>query len=376
MAESFDAWQYLGYLKTRWLFVAVACAVAVSGALALSLFLPQKFTGTSRILIESPAGTDLRSATAISPIYLESLKTYAHFASSDSLFARAIAEFHLRERFGNKSAESLKRNVLQVSIPRETKILEIRITLPDAKLAQALAQYLADETVKMNRSVVREGDRDLLDVVEQQYKAARASVDQIEARWNQLLAQDPVPGLQAEIDGQLALRAQLQRQLLASEMDSAEYADRLKHPEDSRSADLGGWLAGARVRIEVLRKQLQQTELPLERNQRLIAERKARLAMLDDERKSAKTTLALIENRLQEVRLTAGYRGERLKVIDPGTVPERPSFPNLPLNIVGAAVLGFLASLIFLSLEFAYHRRRNVGFSGGRSGVVARHSNG
>jgi uncharacterized protein involved in exopolysaccharide biosynthesis len=367
MAESFDAWQYLSHLRARWLFIAAVGAVAVSGALALSLLLPKKFTATSRILIESPAGTDLRSATAISPIYLESLKTYEHFASSESLFARAMTEFHLRERFGNRSAESLKRNVLQVSIPRDTKILEIRTTLPDAKLAQALAQYLAEETVKMNRSVVGEGDRDLLDRVEQQYNLALAGVDEKEARWSQLLIQDPMPELQSEIDAQLALRALLQRQLLASEMDSAEYADRLKHPEDARGADLSGWQAGARVRIEVLRKQLRETETRLARNQRLMAERRSRFAKLEEERKAARATLALIETRLQEARGTAGYRGERLKIIDPGIVPERPSFPNLPLNVVGAAVLGLLAALIFLTLEFAYQRRRIVGFPTGRS---------
>ena len=57
---------------------------------------PRQYTATARIVIEPPAGTDLRSAMAVSPIYLESLKTYEQFASGDSLFQKAIEQFDLR----------------------------------------------------------------------------------------------------------------------------------------------------------------------------------------------------------------------------------------------------------------------------------------
>ena len=48
-----------------------------------------QYTATARIVIDPPAGTDLRAAMAVSPIYLESLRTYEQFASSDSLFQKA-----------------------------------------------------------------------------------------------------------------------------------------------------------------------------------------------------------------------------------------------------------------------------------------------
>ena len=47
----------------------------------------------------------------------------------------------------------------------------------------------------------------------------------------------------------------------------------------------------------------------------------------------------MLLRRLRRIRLGrggfcgAGFRGERLKIIDPGIVPERPSSPNLPLNV-------------------------------------------
>ena len=123
-----------------------------------------QYTATARIVIEPPAGADLRAAMAVSPIYLESLKTYEHFAASDSLFQKAVQQFGLAGR----PIESLKRRVLKVQLVRNTRILEISATLPDAKKAQALAQFLAESTVEINRASVSESDQDLLRGIEQQ----------------------------------------------------------------------------------------------------------------------------------------------------------------------------------------------------------------
>ena len=47
--------------------------------------------------------------------------------------------------------------------------------------------------------------------------------------------------------------------------------------------------------------------------------------------------------RLRELRATAGTRGERLRVIDPGIVPQRPSSPNVALNVLGALLITLVA---------------------------------
>ncbi len=70
--------------------VVLAAAVAVVACLVL----PKQYTATATLVIEPPGG-DPRSATAVSSIYLESLKSYETFASSDSLFAKACEKFHL-----------------------------------------------------------------------------------------------------------------------------------------------------------------------------------------------------------------------------------------------------------------------------------------
>src|SRR5713226_6603088 len=105
----------LDHVRARWRIVAGACAVAVSLALGVSLILTKEYTATSRIVIDPPAGIDPRSSTAISPIYLESLRSYELFASSDGLFLQAVQRFHLRQ--GSQPIERLKKSVLRADMP-------------------------------------------------------------------------------------------------------------------------------------------------------------------------------------------------------------------------------------------------------------------
>src|SRR5689334_14074346 len=174
MAETFDAFRYIGYMRSRWPWIAASCGIAVAIALVASLLMPREYTATARIVIDPPAGTDSRSAITVSPVYLESLRTYESFASNDSTFQKALDHFGLRSALGGRPIESLKRRVLKVAIVRNTRILEISATLPDPRKAHALALFLAEATVDTNRTLTTEGDQDFIRSFEEQERATRA----------------------------------------------------------------------------------------------------------------------------------------------------------------------------------------------------------
>ena len=270
MPDAFDPYQYLAYLRARWRLVAILSGSALVVALAASLLLGKKFTATVTLVIEPPAGSDPRASTAVSPIYLESLKTYEHLAGSDNLFAQAVEHFQLRREFPRRPIERLKRAVLEVSILRNTKVLEISATLPDPQRAHELALYIAQETIQLNRHTNRVGDDEL--IVE-----ARKRVEQAVARTK------------------------------AAEAARAHTAPRASRFETDA---------------------------------------------LDSEIQSAWVAQEEQERRLRELEATAGYRGERLTLLDPGVVPEKPSSPNLPLNLVAALALALTVSWLYLTLEF------------------------
>ena len=344
MPESVDAYRYLSLLRSRWRFIAASGAMAVGLSLVVSLALPNRYTATCRILIEPPAGTDIRSALAVSPIYLESLKTYEHFAENDSLFLRALDQFHLRQRFPDRPVESLKSTILKVAMVRDTRILEIKVTLPDPKAAQALALYLGEETVKLNRVVNQEGDQELTRGVEKQEADARARLRQSEAAWTRLIAQQPIELLQQDLLSGSDLKASLERQLFRAEADASD-------PQESDAAS-------SRARAEVLRKQLAQVEREVGDREYLLARRLAERDRLDAEHTASQTAYTAIATRLSQVRGDLGYRGERLKIIDRGIVPERPTSPNIPLNVFAALLLGMVVPVAYLTLELSYQTQR------------------
>jgi capsular polysaccharide biosynthesis protein len=141
---------------------------AIVISFSVSLLLPKRYTATASIVIEPPAGNDVRTATAVSPVYLESLRTYERFAASDTLFAGAVERFHLSSGENARSIESLKQQVLKVTKVRDTKILEISATLPEPALAQQFVIYVAEETVKLSRGESAVADREVMGEAERQ----------------------------------------------------------------------------------------------------------------------------------------------------------------------------------------------------------------
>ncbi|HTT66027.1 MAG TPA: hypothetical protein VMG35_29455 [Bryobacteraceae bacterium] len=341
-AEPVNTYRYLSYLGSRWRFIAVSCAIAVSLALAVSLTRHKLYSATCRILVEPPAGTDLRAS--LSPVYLESLKTYEHFAASDSLFERALGQFKLRQQFPNAPIESLKSDILKVAMVRDTKILEIKVTLPDPKTAQALAQYLGEETVALNRMVNQEGNQDLMQVVEKQEAEARARLEATEAAWSSMLIREPIDQLEQEVSNDGILVSSLQRQLLRAELDASDPQQKDAAAAKARVQTLGGQVAEAQRRITA--------------KEELLAHRVSERDRLSAERTARRTAFTAIQGRLTQLQGDMGYRSERLRIIDPAILPERPSSPNTPLHVMAALLLGLLVPAVYLALELNYQTQR------------------
>jgi uncharacterized protein involved in exopolysaccharide biosynthesis len=354
MSEPFDAYRYIGYLHSRWRWIAASAALAAGLATAGSLVMTPQYTATARLVIEPPAGADLRAAMAVSPIYLESLKTYEHFADSDSLFQKAAQRFGLEGR----PIESLKRHVLSVQLVRNTRIMEIAATLPDPKKAQALALFLAEATVEINRASVSESDQDLLRGIEQQARELRTRLEAADTNWAKAASAEPLLGLQAAMEQAAELRSKVEEQAQSVELELADIAERAKTAADP--GELRKQESNARARLAEMRKQIQDLERQGGEREKLLATRQAHRDQLDAERKAGQAALVGMESRLRDARGESGFRGERLKIIDSGIVPERPSSPNIPLNVAAALLLGLVLPTLYLTLEMSFRDRREA----------------
>jgi capsular polysaccharide transport system permease protein len=272
-------------------------------------------------------------------------------AANDNLFQKATDRFHLRALSGRRTIEAIKKNVLRVGLIRDSRVLEIAVTLPDATRAQELAQFLAEQTVGLSQSVNTASGRDLVDAAEHQERDAEAQFDRSEKALSQFMTNEPTDDLQNEIREAGQLRGALEDQIAELRLDLA--------------GGNGAAQEQPRARLAEAQRQLEALNRDVAAKERLLAGRIARRGHLEGERRADQADLATMQAHLRDARSQVGFRGERLAIIDRGVIPERPSSPNAPLNLSIALVLGCLLALGYLMLELVFQQQSN-----GRRGVV------
>lgn len=361
MEEPFFGIQFAGYARRRWSVLAITCAVAVTLVAGVCLLLPKRYTATASILIEPPAGNDPRSATAVSPVYLDSLKTYERFASSDTMFTTAIESVGLKDKFGTVSIEAVKNSVLKVARPTNTKILEISVTLDNSRDAQRLAQRIAEQSVSLNKKlndqsaddVLRDARTTLDKATARRHKAAAAKAEIVKAESIDALVNDVANANQVR----LAIEKDLGK--ARAELADMEAEKKTFHDGDGMEEQFKWTLR----QIEALRASVASLEAQSTASAKasadsatLLEARRQHRESIDTELRSAIADYEQAKTRLTDAQNSAAYRGERLEIMDPGIVPQRPSYPNTPLSIVVAFLVSTIASLAYLAIRFGYSR--------------------
>ena len=346
MHDSFDPADFLAYLRRHARFVAAAIASAAAVTSVACLIVPARYSATATLVIEPPVAQDPRAATAVTPVYLESLRTYEQFAGSDSLFAKACAEFHLSDAPGEPCSASFKRSVLRVTKLKDTKLMQLTVTLKDPVLAQRVVEYLTSETVALSTSLAREADRESAAEIDTRLTEARQQMQQARAEFDAIGAAGGEILLTEAIRGSSELKARANMELLRSQADQADLA--VRNPQEAALEQArAGVLSG---QVAALEKQL--------------TVKSAELASLQARREQAQRTLKAAEDRVDtwarraNENAPAAMRSEQLRIVDPGVVPTQPSFPNLPLFTGAAIFAASLLSFAWLCLRYGMEQRR------------------
>jgi succinoglycan biosynthesis transport protein ExoP len=345
MGDSFNPFEFAAFLRARWHFLAITCGVAVGLSLVASLLLPKRYTATATILISPPAGNDPRAATALSPIYLESLRAYERLASNDTLFVRALDHFHVREDYTGKPVESLKRRILQVTKVANTELLEISATLGDARTAQGLAQFIAEQTCEASRSFDMTAKEELTAEARRNLERAQVRVTQAEIARN-------APELSAIRSGEeklwnaSELRARIEDDLTSARTELAGATD----------SDAGKATA-AKARVQSLEEQDRAVTAQLENEGAAVEKRKRDREAIESEWNAARVEAETAKSKLNEIAASSAFRGERLQIIDPGIVPQQPSSPIVWLNVAASLIVSLTAGLVFAALKFSRRTR-------------------
>jgi uncharacterized protein involved in exopolysaccharide biosynthesis len=124
------------------------------------------------------------------------------------------------------------------------------------------------------------------------------------------------------------------------------------------STDLGAAKAEntAGPHIAALEKEQDELTARIAAKSSTLAQRKSRRSSLEADQRSAQLAYDMANDRLSEMLASFQFRGGRLRVTDPGIIPQTPSSPNLPLNVLAALLLSTAASFIYLVVAFGYAR--------------------
>jgi uncharacterized protein involved in exopolysaccharide biosynthesis len=335
MGEMFDALEFAGYARKRWMAIAIACGVALALTLNVSLLLPKRYTATASLIIQAPGGNDPRASTAVSPVYLDSLKSYESFASSDTLFVRALDALHVRDGHPGASIESLKKGVLKVTKPAGTAIVEVSATLGDARKAQAVAQYIAEQTVELSRSLDAQASNELATEFRTQVETARRRYTDARQAREVFAAAQPLEGLESEVQQARDLKFRVEQDLEAARSDDGGVNNKR--------------IAAMEDRVRRLDKVLAEKGPELET-------RKIRRDALEREERSSMEGWEEAKEKMNEMLSSAKFHGERLRIVDPGIVPDQSSSPDTALNLAAALVLSLAGCLVWLALGFSHSR--------------------
>jgi len=348
MAETFDPVEFLDYIRRSWRFLLAATGSAVVVALIGSLIVPKEYTASASILIEPPGASDPRVATAVSPIYLESLKTYEQFAASDTLFAQACEKFRLLASNDAPYLESFKQKVLKVTKPKETKLLQISVTLRDPKQAQAVVQFLGESTVNLNRTISSRSDLESVEEANRQLDKAKTSLERARKDAAASANANSETLLKSQIESLAELDALLRSRLASARADAAE----------AEGTDAAPALKMRRARVEALSSEQTALAKELTAKSAALGQAAIRREGVEADLRAAQVLFESASKRVQEVSAARGLRGEQLRIIDAGIVPQRPSFPNIPLNCAAASLLAAVAAFGWVTFRFGLERHR------------------
>ena len=139
----------IGKLRSHWRWIVEGAGVCAAAALIVSLFLPKIYRATTYILVsESKIG---RGSGDTPWQQMATLPTFVPFVDNDELIRESLEKFRLDRPPYNLTVDKFRRkDYLDVQIPKSTRLLELDVEFPDAKMAANLANDLARRAVQFN----------------------------------------------------------------------------------------------------------------------------------------------------------------------------------------------------------------------------------
>jgi chain length determinant protein EpsF len=401
--------QFLMILRGRLVLVLAILVGTIATIVAASLVLPKKYSATAAVVV------DVKSPDPISGAMLHAMVMPGYMATQRDIITS--------ERVAEKAAQLLKvearglQKKLDVKPSRESNVIEISYSAPDAAFAAAAANAFAQAYIDASIELRVEPARQYARWFGEQDQTLRENLDKAQAR---LAAHQQKYGIVANeerLDSEIARLNDLTAQLTVAQGQAAESKSKrltggaaaslpevVSNPlittlkaevarQEGRLQELGVNLGRKHPQYQRMEAELVSLKSRLDTETKLIASgfgtaaaasrdqeaelaaavatqkrkvlgiRQARdeLGGLQRDLDIAQRAYEGVSQRLMQSRLESQVVQTNVSILAPAHAPAEPSFPNLLLNTVAAIFLGTFGALgAAFSLELIDRRVRSA----------------
>ncbi len=390
----------IGKLKRHWRSILGGACVCAVAALVVSLFLPKIYRATTYILVsESKIG---RGSGDTPWQQMATLPTFIPFVDNDELIQESLSKFRLEHPPYNLTVDRFRRkNFLDVRIPKSTRLLELDVEFPDAKMAAKLANDLARRAVQFNNRMNADDTNSTRNFLKKQLEDANERLAHAAAHRLKVRQEARMEDQEKELSILLAEKERLSthleqlrlalaqdqsrtralKQALAAQprtykLKKSVTADRFLERATGKIDPSGAPLSMTEESLNTTRESIQQdlvkatvdvaaenagveaAEERLDNVGKQISSLLARLTALRNDVENADHDYSLAyeavktaSHEYQNASVTVSSKSQDLKQVAPAIVPERPVRPRVLLNtllgfFLGAMLLASVALLI------------------------------
>src|SRR5688572_18202842 len=220
-------WEPGRTLHRHWPWILAGGTAGAAGALIVSLFLPGVYRATTYLLIsESKIGESERDTNLQQ---MAMLPTFVPFVDNDALIDESLKKLRLDQPPYNLTVDLFRRrSYLDVRKPKSTRLLELNVEFPDARLAADLANELAQGAVRYNERLNATDTLATQEFLRKQLdRALAAQVEAAERRHN-VLKEARIEDREKELAILLAEKERLSTQLQQLRLDLVQNEGRTR----------------------------------------------------------------------------------------------------------------------------------------------------
>jgi uncharacterized protein involved in exopolysaccharide biosynthesis len=397
--EEYSLWKHWVVLKAnrKWI---LTCTLVAGLSAGLISFLQPRIFGAKTLILVSESRIGNADAKVSSLMFYELLRTYKTLLFNDSVIEKTIEKFKLKEPPYDLSVERFRRDgLLQVSLQKNTPLLEVNVEFPDARLAADMANFLATQAISLSEEISAADHERAVLVAQTEMKRALQDLETSNKRlaeFNKMsrieTTREWVRNLIERIAEEETNLTALKIKLAVCQSERQALSDRLKiqpfksEPNDANNSDQSSQSASPQKeeasrlpqhlqdpmletssQVVSLTAEIGAIQAVLRENTRKLdqliqdkAVNEGVLGQLSLENELCTENYVALSKKFREASMSVAHRTVDLRQISPALPSVRPIKPRIPLNLLLGAAFGFLASTFAIFLLQAVLVRKKM----------------